>query len=190
MEINRLDQVIGVVTTADVVEGRFVLLTSHSKNYDFGSLTDLPGAKVPATAEEAKRARYCVTWAVDNRKPPYYQPMPAYSFALRQGGWDQAGNVPFSANVWMTYPGYQNSKTIPSGTPSLAIGPGTVTIPSGQYIYNVSLVVPGAPVIVANTAEDTTDAGKPKYQATIDERVIGYVEQYDSSTGNLTINIK
>lgn len=189
MEINRFEEVLGVVPIANVVEGRFVLLTSHNTSYDLGSRTDLPGAKVPATAEEAKRARFCITWAVDNRKPPYYQPTPAFDFAQR-GGWDQSENVPFDAEVWMTYPGYQNSRTIPSGMPSLAFGTGTYTVPSGQYIYDSNLTSPGSPVIVANTAEDTTDAGKPKYQATMDERVIGIVERYDSTTGDLTIRVK
>ena len=71
MEINRFEDVIGVVTQADTVEGRFIVLTSNS----FGGLfinvdADLPGAKVPATAEEAKRAKFCLAWAVDNRESP------------------------------------------------------------------------------------------------------------------------
>lgn len=189
MEINRFEEVLGVIPTADVVEGRFGLLTSHTFSYDFGSRTDLPGFKVPATADEAEAARFVITWAHDNRKPPYYNPMPAYTFAERNG-WSETANVPFSAEVWLTYPGYQNSKTIPSGTPSLAYGTGTYTVPSGQYIDAAGLHSAGAFVIVANTAEDTTDAGKPKYQSTYDGRVIGIVEIYDSSNGDLTIRVK
>ena len=63
MEINRFEDVLGVVTIADVVEGRFGVLTSHSESYDFGSRSDLPGFKVPATAEEAKRAKFVITWS-------------------------------------------------------------------------------------------------------------------------------
>lgn len=191
MEINRFEEVLGCLVLADVVEGRFGLLAANSvDSIDFGSRTDLPGFRVPATAEEAKRARFVITWQVDNREPPYYNPAPQMDWSMRKGGWDQEGNVPFTSEVWLTYPGYQNSKTIPSGTPSLAFGTGSYTIPSGQYIYNAALKNPGAPVVVANTAEDTTDAGKPKYQATMDERVIGIVEHYDTSTGELTIRVK
>ena len=41
MEINRFDKVQGVVTTDNIVEGRFVVLTSHSETYGFGSREDL-----------------------------------------------------------------------------------------------------------------------------------------------------
>lgn len=189
MEINRLDEVIGAIPTADVVEGRFVLLTSHTHNYDFGSKTDLPGIKVPSTAEEANRAKYVVTWAVTQQPAPFYNPYPSMNWALRQGGWDQAANTPFSATVWTTYPGYQNSKTIPSGMPSLAMRGGTFTIPSGGYIYNVNLETPGVLIQVANTAEDTTDAGKAKYLASASTRAIGVVEQFHTSTSDLTVTL-
>ena len=187
MEINGFNEVIGVIPQANVVEGRFGLLTTNVHSYDFGSRADLPGFKVPATADEAEQARYIITWAVDNRKPPIYQPQPAYTWALREG-WDQASNLPMtSTTVYTTYPGYQNSVTIPSGVPALAYGDGTYTIPSGQYIYNAGLKNPGANVIIANTAEDTTDAGKPKYQAAYDDRVIGRVLYFNTANSNLTI---
>lgn len=191
MEINRFEDVLGVVPVENVVEGRFVLLTSHSFSYDFGSRTDLAGAKLPDTAEEAKRAKYCLTWQVDDRKPPFYQPQPALSFSLRRGGFDQSANVPFDATVYLTYPGYQEGVTIPSGTPSLAFTDGTFTLPSGSYIYSADIIVPGAACIVANTAEDGADeAGKLMYQATVDARVVGYTERYDSNTGHLTVRIE
>ena len=48
MEINKLgEQIIGVVPTADVVEGKFGLLGTHSWSWDFGSGPDLPGFHVP-----------------------------------------------------------------------------------------------------------------------------------------------
>lgn len=189
MEINRFDRVLGVIPTADVVEGRFVILCAHTHDYDFGSKADLPGARIPATAEEANNARFLITWAVDNRKPPYYQPMPAFSWALRAGGWDQTANVPFNAAVWMTYPGYQNQKTIPSGTPSLAYGEGTYTLYSGDYIYNANLIVPGALVQAANTAEDGDDAGKAKLLDAYSTRMVATVEHYDSTDYSLTIRL-
>jgi len=191
MEINRFDEVMGVIPQADVVEGRFVIIKANVHSYDFGSRADLPGCAVPATAEEAKRARYCLTWAVHNGKPPFYQPVPALNWALRKGGWDQASNLPMTTTtVYTTYPGYQEGVTIPSGTPALAFGEGTFTFPSGCYIDNAALANPGAMVIVANTDEDTTDAGKLKYQATMDDRVVGFVEYRDSTNGDLTVRIK
>jgi len=189
MEINRFENVKGVVTADEVVEGRFGLLVANSVTNDFGSLADLPGFRVPATAEEAKRAKYVITFEVTSQKPPFYVPVPHYDWALRNGGFDQATNTPFSATVHTVYPGYKNSMTIPSGVPALAFGEGTYTIPSGQYIYDANLRNPGSPVIVANTAEDTTDAVKPKYQATMDERVIGTVRYFDTSTYDLTIDV-
>src|SRR5512147_1001093 len=115
MEINHYgDTIIGAVPTEDIVEGRFVCLTSHSFDYDFGSKTDLPGCKRPTTAAESVKARYIITFAVDNRPTPLYEDMPAYTWALRQGGWDQTTNVPFSATVRLTHPGVQEGQTIPS----------------------------------------------------------------------------
>lgn len=186
MEINDFSNVMAVVAKDAIVEGRFVRLTTHAVDYDFGSYTDLPGVAVPATADEAEGAIFIVTWGHDNRKPPYYEPTPSVAFSER-GGFSEAANVPFSATVRLTYPGYQDSQTIPSGTPCLAYSKGIFTIPSGQYIDAAELHFAGANVIVANTAEDTTDAGKPKYQAAFDDRVIGFVHRYDSTTGALTI---
>jgi hypothetical protein len=191
MEINRFEEVLGAVATVAVVEGMFGLLVENTPgSYDFGSRSDLPGFRVPATAEEAKRSRFLVAFPVDNREAPIYNPMPAMSYSMRKGGFDQAANVPFTAEVWLTYPGYQESKTIPSGNLVLCFGTGSYTIPSGQFIDNSNLHVPGAPVIVANTAEDTTDAGKLKYQATMDERVVGIVERFDSTDYSLTVRIR
>lgn len=192
MKINRIEEVMGVQLQADMVEGRFGLLCKNNVAVaDYGSSADfrLPGIRVPISADEAEQARFCVTWAVDNRKPPYLVTMPNFEPAFRYG-WDKSTQFPASVTYYNTYPGYQDSMTIPSGTPVLAYGVGTYTIPSGQYIANANLHNPGAFVIIANTAEDTTDAGKPKYQATNDARVIGVVEHWDSATGDLTIRVK
>jgi hypothetical protein len=182
------DTVLGVVTTEDIVEGRMVLLTSHSESYDFGSWGDLPGVKLPDTGAEAARARYCLTWAQDNRSLPLYQPHPDYQpYALRYG-WDQAANAPFAATVYITRPGVQEGLTIPSGTPANAFGEGLYTVPSGAFVYSAEIEVPGNPLAVANTADDSaSDAGKLKYSAT---NPVGEVYEYDSSTGKLTFKLR
>jgi len=191
MEINNFADVFGVIPSEDIVEGRFVLLTSHSFSHDFGSNEDLAGVKLPDTADEAKRCKYILTWAVDNRQPPYYTPQPSLSWSLRYGGFDQDANVPFDANVRMTYPGYQDSQTIPSGVPSLAYTEGTFTVPSGDYVYSSNIIVPGAAIIIADADSDSAEqAGMPKYSSTVDFGVIGYTERYDSTTGALTIRVE
>lgn len=186
MEINKLgDRIYGVVPTANVVEGKFGLLGTHSWTYDFGSNTDLPGWHVPATIEEAKRAKYIITWAVTNSPTPFMYPMPHPVFSTRQG-FGTAGNAPFAAGVYLTYPGNQDGQTIPSGVPSLAMNEGIFTVGVEAFIPNANLVA-GAPVIVANTVEDGADAGKLKYQATMDERVVGFVVEYNSAAAKITV---
>lgn len=191
MEINRFEDVIGVVAQADIVEGRFVVLTGNT----FGGLfvntdVDLPGAKVPATAEEAKRAKFCITFAVDNRPTPIVDyPHAVYDF---RGGWVNAPAGPMTGvKMWLTHPGNQESQTIPSGYKALAFTEGTFTIPSGQYVYNVALETPGAAIIVADTATDgAPSAGKPKYTATFAAGVIGFVQDFDTTNGALTIRVE
>ena len=188
MEIREFEDVLGVMPVEDIVEGRFVLFTSHTFSADFGSETDLPGVKLPDTAEEAKRAKYCLTWKVDNTEFPHYA-VPSYSFAQR-GGWDQAANAPFSTTVYLTHPGNQEGLTIPSGVSALAYTEGTFTIPSGSYIYDASIVTPGAALIVADANTDGAgEAGKIKYTATMAVGVIGETREYDSATGKLTVKI-
>lgn len=188
MEINKYDsEIIGVVPTADVVEGRLGVLTSHAFNYDWGSKVDLPGFKVPATAEEAKNAKQILTWAVDNRPTPLFSTIPSFSWALRQG-WEQAGNAPFSSTIYLTYPGNQHGRTIPSGVPALAFGKGVYTLPSGNYINDNNLRTPGKLLQTANTAEDSTDAGKLKYLATMSDRKVGQVVEYRSN-GDLVFEL-
>jgi len=180
--------ILSVITTADVVEGRFGLLTTHIHTYGFGSREDLPGWKVPATAEEAKRARFLIAWAADNRPTPIYSTIPSSTYNTRQG-YGSASNAPFSATVYLTQPGHQEGLTIPSGVPSLAFNGGTFTLASGEYIDSADIRVIGAMVIVANTAEDTTNAGKLKYQSSMDERVVGVVREYISSDASLTVRL-
>ena len=190
MEINRFEDVLGVVAQANVVEGRFVVLTSNSFSNDFGSDTDLPGAVVPATAEAAKRAKFVITWAVDNRETPLYMPMPSMSFANR-GGFDQSANLPFSTTVYMTHPGNQEGVTIPSGSKALAYSEGTFTLPSGSFVYSSNIIVPGAALIVCDTASDgASEAGKVKYTASMAAGVIGFTERYDSVNNRLTVRVE
>lgn len=191
MEINRFEDVIGVVAQEDMVEGRFVVLTAN----EMGGLImnvndDLPGAKLPETAEEAKRAKFCLTWAVDNRAAPIVD-WPTTQFDFR-GGWvnSQAGPLT-GVKMWLTHPGNQESQTIPSGYKALAYTEATLTIPSGQYIYNVNLETPGAAIMIADTTSDSADdAGKPKYQATLALGYVGFVEDFNDDTGALTIRIE
>ncbi len=189
MEINQYQaEIRGVLPTADIVEGRLGIYTTHTHDYDFGSKVDLPGFIVPATAEQANNARHIITWPVDNRPFPAALPVPEYTFQLRQG-YGTATNAPYSATVYLTNRGNQEGLTIPSGTPSLAFGQGTYTLPSGEYINHASIVNAGALVQVANTAEDGGDAGKLKYLATYSNRKVGTVRLYDSATGKLTFDL-
>jgi len=189
MEINQYNgEIRGVLPTADIVEGRFGVYTTHSHDYDFGSKVDLPGFKVPATAEESKSARHIITWAVDNRPYPAALTVPERTFQNRHG-FGSTTNAPYSATVYLTNRGNQEGLTIPSGLASLAFGKGTYTLPSGAYIDHWGIVNAGALIQIVNTAEDTTDAGKPKYLATHSDRKVGVVREYESATGKLTIDI-
>jgi hypothetical protein len=190
MEINRFEDVLGVVAQSDMVEGRFVCLTSNAfAGLYMNTYEDVPGAKLPQTAEEAKRAKYCVTFAVDNRTPPIIE-VPNTSFDFR-GGWVRSQSDPLNTRVWLTPPGLQEGQTIPSGSMALAYTEGTFTLPSGSYIYNAGLTTPGAAVMVADAATDgAANAGKLKYTATMAVGVIGVVEKYDASTGALTVRVE
>jgi hypothetical protein len=191
MEINRFEDVIGVVVQEEITEGRFVVLTTNALGGLFMNVDDdLPGAKLPDTAEEATRAKFCVTFAVDNRPTPIVDyPQTVFDF---RGGWVNAPAGPLTGvKMWLTHPGNQEGQAIPSGYKALAYTEGTFTIPSGGYIYNANLEIPGAAVIVANAATDTAaDAGKLKYTATNAVGVIGFVEDYDDATGALTVRVE
>lgn len=188
MEINSYEEITGVITTADVVDGRFGVFTSHSFTHDFGSRTDLPGFKVPASAEEANNARQLITWAQTQQPFPAILPVPAVSWSLRRG-FGATTNSPFSATMYLTNPAFQPGMTIASGVPSLAFGKGTYTFPSGAYVYAAGLETPGALVQVCNTSEDTTNAGKLKLLSTYSSRKVGTVRQFHSTTSALTVDI-
>lgn len=182
MEIRKYQDIIGVVTTEDIKEGRMVLLTAHSQSHDFGSREDIPGVKKPDDTTEAALAKYVIAFAVSLDPAPIYNPYPAFDYALR-GGFDQAANVPFNAQVYLTHPGNMRGQTIPSGSLALAFGGGVYTVWSGEFSYSAN-IVPGARLGVMDTASDSeADAGKLEYVAS---GGIATVIQYNSSTGDLT----
>lgn len=189
MEINRIGgDVIGVQVKADIVEGRMVYLSGSGATYDFGSRTDLPGALTPATAENAKRSRFIVTWAQDNRALPLYGTYPSLAINSMRGGWDQATNLPMtSQTIYTTYPGNQDGVTIPSGTLALAFGKGTYTIPSGAYVASADIRVVGAPVTVAY---DAGNEGKLKYASAWDDSIVGTVEYYELASDKITVTLR
>lgn len=188
MEINQYDDVLGVVPVEDIVEGRFVCLTSHTFSNDFGSNTDLPGVKTPDNAAEAARACYILTWKVDNRVGPIFD-VPSMAFAQR-GGFSQTANAPFATTVYLTHPGNQNSLTIASGVTSLAYEGGIFTIPSGQFIYTSTITNPGATIRIHQADEGSAaDAGKPMYDATMNIQIIGETYSFNTSTGALTMKV-
>jgi hypothetical protein len=187
MEINLFEEVIGVIAQDAIVEGRFCILTSNTINGSFMNVdSDLPGVRVPATSEEATRAKYCVTFAVDNRQAPIVD-YPQTTFDFRGGYVNSQAGPLTGVKMWLTHPGNQESQTIPSGYKALAFVDGTVTLPSGQWIYNAALEIPGAALIVEYSG---ADAGKPKYVATNAVGVVGFVRSYDDATGSLTIRIE
>jgi len=166
MEINKYTDITGVVTVEDVVEGRMVLLVNSSETHDYGSREDLPGVRIPADSTEAAKARFCLTWAVDNTQPPIYNPYPTVANTSLRWGFDGAANVPFAATVYLSSLSNTEGLTIPSGTLALAFGPGVFTIPSGGFVYSANLVA-GAYLEVLNTADDGADAGKLNYTASV-----------------------
>ena len=166
MEVNKYEDIMGVVVAEAIVEGRMVMLTSHSEDLNYGSKTDLPGVKLPDSAAEAAKSRYCVAFAVDNTEPPIYEPYPTLGTYAFRNGFSVDPNVPFTAAVRLTPPSMQEGQTIASGFVALAFGAGAViTVPSGQFIYSASLV-PGAYLAVTDPVSDASeDAGKLKYSS-------------------------
>lgn len=191
-EINRFEDVIGVVTQADTVEGRFVVLVANAMTGTFINInSDLPGARVPATAEEAKRAKFMLMFAVDNRQSPIVNYPAAPTFDLR-GGWVNSTQGPLtSLTMWLTHPENQEDKTVVSGLKALGYTEGTFTFPSGAYVDSAAIKVPGCAIMVADTASDGAgSAGKPKAQTSLAVGAIGFTEAYDSADGRLTIRVE
>ena len=200
MEINKSHDITGVITTEDIVEGRHVLLTSHpgygtiageSGVQDLtGRLTDEPGVKLPDTPAEANRATYIITWPVTNMKPPMMLPFvgPTYSFALRQM-FDQATNLPLTGRtIYMTYPGNQESMTLPSGCLALGFNgvKGEFTIPSGQYVYSANLKITGTRLRACDTATDGAASAGMLAETNDVTTEIAEVSRFNATTYALT----
>lgn len=190
MEINGYgDTILPAVAAETLYEGRMARLCTHSTDYDFGSLLDLPGAELPDNAAEALTARYVIAWAEDNRSLPIYTPQSHYGWALREG-WDQIANVPFDATVWLDHPANMYTPpSIASGTGVRLLGEGIYTIPSGVYMYNVLMETPGTQLTVASTdVNGAGNAGKLKY---LDGTtgIVAEVYKYNSTNGDLTFKI-
>jgi hypothetical protein len=190
-EIRKFSDIVGVVATEDIVEGRFVLFTAAPSEspavFDLGS--DLVGVKLPTSTGEAALAKYVLGWAMDNREPPIYVPYPAYNWVVRNYGFEtgQANpsgrNLPMtSQTVYLTTPSVQEGLTIPSGTRALAYAGGVYTFPSGHFVHSSELETPGTQVTVEHTAG--SDRGKPKYGTS---NVVGIVEQWNATDYAVTI---
>lgn len=187
MEINRFEDVIGGVAQEDIVEGRFVVMVENEMGGDFMNVdADLPGFKRPSTAEEAKRAKFCITWAVDNREAPIVDwPKTAFDF---RGGFVNGTQGPLTGvKMWLTHPGNQESQTIPSGYKALGYTEGTFTLPSGQFVDSTDIKVPGCAIMIEHSG---ADAGKPKAQTTLAVGYIGFTEDFDPATYRLTIRVE
>lgn len=189
MEINEIHDVYGVIPVEDIKEGRFVLLTTQGFSGVFGGWTNVPGCKTPDDTTEAKRARFMIGFAMDNRDVPIYVTLPKYAYSLRQG-FDKDANIPFSVDVYMTQMSVKTGLTIPSGTLALRFAKGRYTLPSGDYIYNSNLHIPGVGLAVQDATTDATagEAGKLKYAAFDADTVVALVEEFDSDN-NLTFRI-
>ena len=185
MEINKYTDITGVLTTEDIPEGRMVLMTAHSQTHNYGSREDLPGVKLPDTSAEAGMARFCLTFAVDNTKPPIFIPMPTVADTSFRYGFDGAANVPFSATVHLTPLSMKKGLTIPSGFLALAFGPGVFTVWSGEYVEHASMVVGSYLAVADTTTEDAATAGKLKYSGSAS---FAQVMEIDSDL-NLTFRI-
>lgn len=190
MQINKYTDIVGAVVVEDIPEGRMVLITSNTVGTkDFGSEADLPGVKLPDDSTEAGEAKFIVTWPVTNANAEgpikLFIPTPSMDWALRRG-FDQAANVPFNADVHLSWPGNKDGVTIPSGYQALAFAEGVFTVPSGSWEYNVALEAPGAPLRVMDTSTDSeADAGRLAYNGG-GGTTVARVERYHSDTGDLT----
>jgi len=190
-EIRKFSDIIGVLTTHAIVEGRCVLLTSAPAYAGvWGLHADLVGVKLPASSNEAAEAKFVLGWAMENRPTPLMYPMPAYNYLVRNLGFESGQRDPDTdqgtpltdRTIYFTVPSVTEGLTIPSGEKALAYAGGVYTFPSGHFVYNVGLEVPGARVTVEHAAG--ANQGKPKYDAT---GIFGVVEQWDSDAYAVTI---
>lgn len=186
MEINVFGQVLGAVAQEDLHVGRFVVLVPNVHSRTFGSLEDLPGIKLPKTADEAALARGVVAWPPDNRKMPAIN-YPTHPFGLREGGFERPPQNALQAQVFLSSPSVASTPPIiPSGTAAMVVFEGIVTIPSGAYIDSAAIRQPGTPVEVEFTSPHF---GKPKAAASMSQATVGVVHSYNAQDASLTIKL-
>jgi len=196
MEIRKYLDIVGVVCTEAIQEGRMVRLTARGTAglVNFGGGDDLPGVEYPNTEAEANQATYCVTWPVYNQNFEggirMVVPQPGQDdelFALRRGFGGSGSDTPplDPTAVYLTYPGHTNGVTIPMGNQALAFARGVFKVFSGQYLYQPLMEQVGQALSVANSDDDGGDAGKLQVQSG-SETVIAYVEHFDGSDSSLT----
>ena len=139
MEVLKYNDILGMVTSTDVYEGRMVMIGP------------LGTALLPSTAAEAALAKYLIAWPVENRQLPIYQPYPTYTRALRYG-FDQTANIPFNPTlVYTLYPNLSMEPlSIPSGNGALLYEEGEFIVTSGNWVFDPAMV-PGLPLEVAYT---------------------------------------
>lgn len=184
MEILKYTDIRPVVSTAQIPEGRMVLITSHSQSDDsFQSMDNLPGIKVPATAAEALKARYVASVALINQSAPIYQSPPSVTFSLRDG-FGGANNVPFQATVHLTPPSMTKQPTILTNSIARAFAQGEFIVFSGDYVANESLV-PGDYLEALNTADDGASLAGVLARTTDAALAIAEVIKYDSDNQEL-----
>lgn len=191
MEIRKFSDIIGVITTEAMVEGRCVLLTNAPAYTGIWGLhADVAGVKLPTSAGEAGQAKYVLGWAMDNRPTPIMYPMDAYNYIVRNQGFEagqrspdqDTGTVMTGKSIYLTTPSVTEDLTIPSGVKALAYGGGIYTFPSGSFVYSADLENVGATVTVTYNAG--ADRGKPKYDAS---GTFGVVEQWDATNFAVTV---
>jgi len=188
MRFRKIADSIGAVAVGDIPEGRMCIIVDHNQDHNYGSRTDLVGAKLPATADEAKEALYLAAFSVTEQQPPIYVNYPASPGNIR-GGFDGATNLPFNADVYTTAPSMLQGRTIPSGSLVALHAGGTYTVTSGHYIYNASIVA-GSRLEVLNTADDgATSAGKLSLEATAGAGIATVIE-HDTTKRELTFRTR
>lgn len=191
MEIRKFSDIIGVITTRAIVEGRCVLLT-EAPDYAgvWGIDGDLAGVDLPTSYVEAQQAKYVLGWPMDNQPTPFIYPQDAYNYIVRNQGFESGQRSPNSdtgtpmtgKTIYLTTPSVTAGLTIPSGYKALAYAGGVYTFPSGSFVHTDDIEDVGATITVQFTAGD--DRGKPMFHAS---GVFGIVEQWDSTAYAVTI---
>lgn len=191
MEIRKFSDIIGVITTQAMVEGRCVLLT-NAPSYTgiWGLHGDVAGVKLPMNANQASQAKYVLGWEMSNLPTPILYPNDAYNWILRNQGFEagqrspdaDTGTVMTGKSIYLTTPSVTEDLTIPSGVKALAYGGGVFTFPSGSFVYSSDLENVGATVTVEYAAG--ADRGKPKYAS---DGTFGVVEQWDATAFAVTV---